>query len=353
MAASPLDHPLFVGLLHDPQAARLFSPDMEIVTMLAFEISLAQAQAEEGVIPAAAATAIGERLTLASPSPQELAAGIARDGVVGPAFVRLIRQAVGEPHGQLVHFGATSQDLVDSSLMVRLKLLAAEFDSRLQAIEAELGRLIEIFGGRPLMGRTRMRAALPITVADRIASWWGPLDRARRALPADTFAVQFGGPGGTLSDLGDAGPAVRARLARALDLADAPAWHSQRDRMVRIADWLTSIATALGKIGQDVTLMSQDGIGEIVLGGAGGSSAMAHKQNPVKGEVLVALGRHAATLMSGMHHAAIHEQERSGAAWTLEWLLLPQLALNTAAALRLTLLLLGEVDSMGEGAAHG
>jgi 3-carboxy-cis,cis-muconate cycloisomerase len=258
-----------------------------------------------------------------------------------------MRAAVGAPHGEAVHFGATSQDLVDTALMVRLKILSRLFLARLAALEAALGALIERFGSAPMIGRTRMRAALAITVADRVAAWSGPLHRARSELPAEIFAVQLGGPVGTLAELGDAGPAVRARLAAALDLADAPCWHSQRDRVVRFADWLSHVSGALGKLGQDVALMAQDGVAEIALSGAGGSSAMAHKQNPVAAEVLVALARYNAALVSGLHQAQVHEQERSGTAWTLEWLALPQMAAATGAALRLALQLTGQVERMG------
>ena len=158
--------------------------------------------------------------------------------------------------------------------------------------------------------------------------------------------VQFGGAAGTLEKLGDKGPAVRAALAAKLGLGDAPQWHSQRDALAEFAGWLSLVTGSLGKFGQDIALMAQAGT-EIELSGGGGSSAMPHKQNPVKAEVLVALARFNATQLSGMHQALVHEQERSGAAWTLEWLLLPQMAVATAAALRLAAELAGQIESLG------
>jgi 3-carboxy-cis,cis-muconate cycloisomerase len=158
--------------------------------------------------------------------------------------------------------------------------------------------------------------------------------------------VQFGGAAGTLEKLGDKGPAVRAALAAKLGLGDAPQWHSQRDALAEFASLLSLITGSLGKFGQDVALMAQAG-SEITLSGGGGSSAMPHKQNPVKAEALVALARFNATQLSGMHQALVHEQERSGAAWTLEWLLLPQMAVATAAALRLAAELAGQIESLG------
>jgi 3-carboxy-cis,cis-muconate cycloisomerase len=354
VTASLLDHALFGDLMGDPEVAAIFSAETELLTFLAFEIELASAEAQEGLISVAAAEAIRERLSVFVPDRAQLVQGIGRDGVIGPSLVRQMRAAVGAPHDEAIHVGATSQDLVDTALMVRLKLLSRLFRARLAALEAALGALIERFGSAPLMGRTRMRAALPITVADRISAWWGPLHRARSELPPDLFAVQLGGPVGTLAELGDAGPAVRARLAAALDLVDAPCWHSQRDRVVRFADWVSHISGALGKLGQDAALMAQDGIGGIALSGAGGSSAMAHKHNPVAAEVLVALARYNAALVSALHQAQVHEQERSGAAWTLEWLALPQMAAATGAALRLALRLVSQIERMGSPeAGHG
>jgi 3-carboxy-cis,cis-muconate cycloisomerase len=128
----------------------------------------------------------------------------------------------------------------------------------------------------------------------------------------------------------------------------ARSWHSQRDGIVELADWLSLVSGSLGKIGVDIGLMAQNGVGEIALEGGGGSSAMPHKQNPVAAEVLVALARYNATLTGGMHQALLHEQERSGAAWTLEWLILPQMVVTTGASLRTAKALLGHVTRIGD-----
>ncbi len=174
-------------------------------------------------------------------------------------------------------------------------------------------------------------------VGDRLRSWAAPLERHRRRLDAlrpELLVVQLGGPAGSLAALGPAAEAVRRALATRLGLADAPQWHSQRDRIAALGSALAGIAGSLGKFGQDVALMAQAG-DEIALAGGGGSSAMPHKQNPVAAEMLVALARFAAVQLSGLHQALVHEQERSGAAWTLEWLLLPPLLLATGAATRI------------------
>jgi 3-carboxy-cis,cis-muconate cycloisomerase len=202
------------------------------------------------------------------------------------------------------------------------------------------------------MGRTRMQAAIPITVIDRIQAWRDPLTRHRTRLHAmqeHGFALQFGGAAGTLEKLGSKGEAVRAALAAALDLADAPQWQSQRDRLTECSGVLALITGTLGKFGQDIALLAQMG-DEIKLAGGGGSSAMAHKQNPVAAEVLVALARFNAVQSSGMQQAMVHEQERSGAGWTLEWLILPQMLQATGASLRLAGELASNILSLGTAA---
>ncbi|TIW68692.1 MAG: 3-carboxy-cis,cis-muconate cycloisomerase, partial [Mesorhizobium sp.] len=163
---------------------------------------------------------------------------------------------------------------------------------------------------------------------------------------ARLLVVQFGGAAGTLDRLGDKAAPVRAALAAKLGLGDAAQWHSQRDALADFAGWLSLVTGSLGKFGQDIALMAQGGM-DIKLSAGGGSSAMPHKQNPVKAEALVALARFNATQLAGMHQALVHEQERSGAAWTLEWLILPQMVVATAGALRLAAELAGQIESLG------
>ncbi|TPK98440.1 3-carboxy-cis,cis-muconate cycloisomerase [Mesorhizobium sp. B2-4-12] len=349
MTVSPFDHPLLSALLGDVGAARHFSVEAEIEAMLAFERALAQAEAESGVITQDAASAITAVLASFRPDTALLRSAAAKDGVIVPELVRQLRLAVSEPHGDKVHFGATSQDVVDTGLVLRLKSVVEHLGLLLTETVLRLVSLEERFGGRALAGMTRMQKAIPITVADRIAAWRTPLQRHQERLSEQSrrlLVVQFGGAAGTLEKLGGKGPAVRAALAEKLGLADAPQWHSQRDALADFAGWLSLLTGSLGKFGQDIALMAQGGT-DIALSGGGGSSAMPHKQNPVKAEALVALARFNATQLSGMHQALVHEQERSGAAWTLEWLLLPQMVVATAASLRLAAELARQIESLG------
>ncbi|PBB27680.1 MULTISPECIES: 3-carboxy-cis,cis-muconate cycloisomerase [unclassified Mesorhizobium] len=349
MTVSPFDHPLLSALLGDEEASRHFSVEAEIEAALAFERALAEAEARNGIIGRDAAAAIVTALGTFRPDTALLRAGVAKDGVMVPELVRQIRVAVGEPHGDMVHFGATSQDVIDTSLVLRLKAIVEHIGLLLTETVLRLTSLEQRFGGRALAGMTRMQPAIPVKVADRVMAWRAPLQRHQERLSEQStrlLVVQFGGAAGTLEKLGDKGPAVRAALAAKLGLADAAQWQSQRDTLADFAGWLSLLTGSLGKFGQDIALMAQGGI-DITLSGGGGSSAMPHKQNPVKAEALVALARFNAMQLSGMHQALVHEQERSGAAWMLEWLLLPQMVVASAASLRLAAELAGQIESLG------
>ncbi|WP_119300134.1 3-carboxy-cis,cis-muconate cycloisomerase [Dongia deserti] len=337
MSVSVFDHPWLSALLSDAEVARHFTAEAELRAMLEFEVALAMAEAEAGIIPMEAAQAIaGVALTFQADVPA-LAAGTARDGMVVPEWVSQLRRAVGSPHGDHVHFGSTSQDVLDTSLILRLRPSIEILAARLKAFDSRLAALAADHGAIATMARTRMQRAVPITWADRIAAWRAPLARHQKRLEELTprlLVVQFGGPVGTLEKFGDKAPSVAAALARRLDLAvPATAWHSARDMVVNFANWLSAVTGSLGKIGQDIALLAQNEIADVTVTAAGQSSAMHHKRNPVLAEILVTLARFNATQISAMHHALVHEQERSGTAWTLEWMVLPQMVVATGAAL--------------------
>ena len=324
-------------LLGDPSLARHFSDEAELSGMLDFEAALAVTQAELGLIPAQSAAAIGEACTSYRPNLKQLAAGMARDGLVVPALVADLRENLAEPHRQWLHLGATSQDVIDTSLTLRLKAVTEELDRRLMAIMESLDRLTTSYGAHSLMAQTRMQQALPMTVADRIEAWRRPLQRHRERLAElrpRLLVVQFGGPIGVRGGQGGKGDAVAASLAKRLGLGDAQSWHSARDNVAEFANWLSMVSGALGKIGQDVALMTQNEVGTAQLAGGGTSSAMPHKNNPVTAELLVTLARFNAGMLGTLHQSLVHENERSGAAWTLEWMVLPQMCIATGASLR-------------------
>ena len=348
MTVSAFDHPFLSGFLGDEEIAGLFSAKADIDAMLAFEKALARAEGAEGVIPPETADAIAHRLDSFRPDVAALRDGVARDGVVVPELVRQLREALGTPHGEYVHFGATSQDVIDTSLAIRMSKVLDIVAGRLEGLSKTLDGLERRDGAITVMAHTRMQAAIPVTAARKIASWRDPLVRHRSRLASrrdDVAILHLGGAAGTLDKLGQKADAVARRIAEELGLqpVERPR-HSERDGIVELASWLSLVTGSLGKMGQDIALMAQSEVGEVKLASGGGSSAMPHKINPVGAEGLVALARFNATLVSGMHHGIVYENERSGAAWTLEWLILPQMTVAAGAALRIATGLAGSVS---------
>lgn len=329
---------LLSTLAGDPAVEALLSDAAQLDAMLAFERALAEASAETGWIGEAAATAIGQAIEGYEPDWPGLEAGIAHDGVVVPALVKQLKAQLPEPHRAALHKGATSQDVVDTALMLQLARIFDVYEARLTALLDQLDALGKAHGSRELMAHTRMQVAVPTTWGAKLASWSEPLKRQLQVITSlrrSLLVIQLGGPVGDRASLGEHGNAIAARMAKRLDLGLATPWQATRDPIIALGGLLTQITGALGKLGVDVTLLAQNEIAAVRLEGGGGSSAMAHKSNPVNAEVLVALGRFNAGLSGTLAQAQLHENERSGAAWTLEWLTLPPMLVNTGASLRL------------------
>lgn len=327
-------------LCGDAEIASLLSDEAQLTAMLAFERALAEAEADAGLIEPAAAATIFSALDNFTPDWGDLAKGMARDGVVVPALVRQLRAAIGDTHGASVHLGATSQDAIDTALILQLAKIIPVLIERLTTLEASLAVLTERHGAQKLMAHTRMQAALEFTVADKIRTWLEPLSRHRLALSAmrrELLVIQLGGPVGDRGSFGGKGDEIARHLARRLDLGLAPAWHSARDPIVGFGARLAMLSGTLGKFGADVGLMAQSEVRQVRLAEGGGSSAMPHKSNPVGAEALVTLARYNAGLAGTLQQSMVHENERSGSAWTLEWLVLPQIVETTAASLRISI----------------
>ena len=345
--ADVFTHPWLGGLFGDAVTETALGPQHQMAAMLAVEKAHAAARHAAGEISDAAAAAVAAVLDGPQPDMAALREGAGQDGMVVPALIRQLRARLPERFQAALHSGLTSQDVIDSAFALSLVPVFDAFADRLARLAAGLDDLSDRHGANHLMGRTRMQAALPIRVADRIAVWRMPLagltDRLTAAR-AQVAILSAGGPVGTgLPD------AVARDMADRLGLALPPrAPHAMRTDLAAFAATLSLITGALGKIGQDVALMAQQGIDEVELTSGGTSSAMPHKTNPIRAELLITLARFNATQLSGMHHAIVHEQERSGAAWTLEWMLLPQMIRATGASLLAALALTGEVRRIGQ-----
>lgn len=356
MTAAVFSNPILAGLLGDEELSSYFTAASDIEAMLAFETALAEAEAAEGLIPAEAAAAIAARAAGFTPDIAGLAEGTARDGVVVPDLLRQLRADLADDHAAALHKGATSQDVIDASMAMRMQGVSLVLDRRLAALVDGLAEWSISAGDAEVMAHTRMQAARPTRFQRKLSAWSDPLVRCRlrrEGIAPRAFALRFGGAVGDRAGLDGKGDAIAARVAETLGLWSAPgSLHSDRDGIVEFGTWLSLITGALGKFGQDVVLSLQNEVSELALQGGGGSSAMPHKQNPVGAEVLVTLARFNATLVSGLHQSLVHENERSGAAWTLEWMILPQMAMAAGAATRTAQDLLGRL-SLAQAARTG
>ncbi len=318
-------------LWRDTEIAGLFSPEAELADALRFEVALAAAQAASGIVAGEAALAIEKACGLFVPDMGRLEAGIRRDGMFVPELIDQLRATISSPHRDALHFRSTSQDVIDTVSVLAIKSALEILSQRLTGIIAQLDG-IRTVGMTPQMARTRMQRALPFTLLARIEAWQSPLYRhleRLHELRVRLLVIQVGGPIGI-----DNGPWIES-LARSLGLA-APSrsWHTARDGLAELASWTSLLTGSIGKLGQDIAMMAQNEVGEAVIAGGGKSSAMHHKANPVAAEILVALARYNTALLTGVHVALVHEQERSGAAWLLEWMTLPSMLETTGAALR-------------------
>lgn len=349
---------LYAGLFDDAETAAFFSDAAEARAMLLVEGELALVQGRLGLIPAAAAEFLRSTCAEVQIDPADLAPETARNGVPVPALLAAIRRAAGSPeHTDWLHWGATSQDIMDTALALRMRPLLALWEARLASVIAALGVLAQTHADLPMAGRTYGQAATPTSFGAVVASWGRPLLRHRDRLASvrgDLLQVSLSGAAGTLSTMGPQGPAVRAALAPALDIADPGAsWHSERDGIAAFAGWMTGLLGSFGKLGEDLILLSQSGIGEVVLAGAGSSSTMPQKQNPVGPAVLVALARQGIGLAATLQATTLHRQQRDGAAWFTEWLTLPPLALATGRALMLAERIAAQITPDPEAMARG
>ena len=345
---SVFDHPWLSGLFADAELAALWSAEAQMAGMLRFEAAWCRALAKAGRVDAAEAETVAAQIEAFKPDMAGIADGMGTDGVPVPALVRQLKAATG---ADWLHKGATSQDVVDTAMVLTAVATLDVLDARLEKLIGALKTLSETHGEAAIMGRTRMQAALPIKASDRISSWTFPHFHHRErvaGLRARLSHLQIGGAAGDRAALGDDASVILKAMEQELGMpAGVKAWHAMRDGVAEFASVLSLVTGTLGKMGQDMCLMAQQGVDEIALSGGGGSSAMPHKQNPISAELLVTLARFNATQVAGMHQAMVHEQERSGSAWALEWMILPQMVMATGRSLNAGLDLIASIERIG------
>ncbi|HTV18018.1 MAG TPA: 3-carboxy-cis,cis-muconate cycloisomerase [Polyangiaceae bacterium] len=342
-----LSSSIFGATFADAEVAALLSDEAFFRSLLQVEVALARTQAALGIIPAPAAVAIEAAAAVLPFDPGALAAGVLKDGVPIVALVAQLRAAVAPDTREFVHWGATSQDIVDTATVLGVGRVLDRLDAALVELLRRLASDCRAHRHSVMAARTHSQHALPTSFGLKLAGWALPLVRHRERLVElrRRFGVlQLGGAAGTLLALGPRALELGERLARELGLAlpELP-WHAQRDTVAELGAWLALLTGSLGKLAQDVVLLCQSEVAELSEaphGQRGGSSSMPQKNNPMRSEQILAAARCVSAQLSALMGALVQEHERGTHGWQVEWLCLsPMLSLAAGAcknALELT-----------------
>lgn len=311
--------------------------DAMVRAMLAFELALAEVQEARGAVPDGVSQQMREQLERANFNVAEIAEGIASGGNVAIPFVKQSRTLLADEIKRYWHQGATSQDVVDSALMLLLKPRIAALDNLLLRCRSAATALMDTHIDTPMVGRTLMQQALPITFGVKVAHWAVGLEQARRRLSAVELPVQFGGAVGVHSGWETQGLVFMDELAERLGLATPVLpWHTDRQPVHALGTALDAIAGAAEKVALDVSLLTQTEIGEVAEPsepGMGESSSMPHKRNPVRSALIRGAARQVHGNTSTLLNAYAQPLERGLGEWHAEWAPLMESALLVEGAL--------------------
>ena len=346
MNFSPTDSRIYRQIFSDPAMASIFSDEQFVQKLLAVEAALAKVQGRMDIIPDEAAEKIVGSCDEFAIDYARLQTGTEKVGLPIIELVNQLRIQVGGDAASYVHWGATTQDIMDTALILQIREALDLLEQKLAAVIQNLATMADKHRHTLMAGRTHSQQALPIPFGLKAAGWLTPLLRHRQRLTEinpRVLALQFGGAAGTLASLDQMGVAVQNALATELNLTVHPMpWHTQRDNLAELAGWLSLVSGSLAKMGQDIILMAQTEVGEVREAAdlsRGGSSTMPQKSNPIVSELIIAAARTNASLLAAMHHALIQEHERATHSWQLEWLNFPQMFALTAVALNKALFL--------------
>ncbi|MCF9003859.1 3-carboxy-cis,cis-muconate cycloisomerase [Pseudomonas syringae] len=335
---------LFDAYFMQPEMREIFSDEGRVQGMLDFEAALARAQARIGLIPPEVVADIELSCDAQLFDFDALAIAIGSAGNSAIPLVKALGKQIAARSAEAeryVHMGATSQDVMDSGLVLQLRRAIVLLERDLTRLADAMAEQAQRHAGTPLAGRTWLQQATPVTLGMKIAGWLGAVTRHRQRLneiKPRLLCLQFGGASGSLAALGDQAFSVAEALADELQLAlpEQP-WHTQRDRLVEFAGLLGLIAGSLGKLGRDMSLLMQTEVGEVFepsAPGKGGSSTMPHKRNPVGAAVMISTATRAPGLVATMLAAMPQEHERSLGLWHAEWETLPELCCLVSGSLQ-------------------
>ncbi|MDS1271241.1 3-carboxy-cis,cis-muconate cycloisomerase [Lipingzhangella sp. LS1_29] len=334
---------LFGPLFARGSAAAEIDDNAWIVAMVQAEAALARTHARLGTIPAAEAEVIDRACVAEHLDPAELARHSTTGGNPVIPLVHRLREILTEwGHGSaasLVHLGATSQDIVDTAMMLVARRACAAIRSELAELTHQLATLAAAHRTTPMVGRTLLQQALPTTFGAVVASWLHGLDSSGHRLEqvaSQRLAVQLGGAVGTLSAFDAPGPQMLTVYAAELGLTapDLP-WHTERSRIAELAAALGGIAGSVGTVARDVTLLAQTELGELSEHGdgtTGGSSTMPHKHNPIAAVTALACAQQTPGIVSTLFNTMVQEHQRAAGAWHAEWMPVRELLSRTGSA---------------------
>ena len=335
----------------------VFCDQGRVQAMLDFEAALARAEAHVGLIPQTAVAPIEAACRAGHYDFAALGEAIATAGNSAIPLVKALGKQIATTDAdaeRYVHLGATSQDVMDTGLVLQLRRALELIESDLAQLGETLSTQARRYVATPLAGRTWLQHATPVTLGMKIAGWLGAVTRSRQRLQElkpRLLVLQFGGASGTLAALGAQALPIANALATELHLTlpDQP-WHTQRDRLVEFGSVLGLIAGSLGKLGRDISLLMQTEAGEVFepsAPGKGGSSTMPHKRNPVGAAVLIGAATRVPGLLSTLFSAMPQEHERSLGLWHAEWETLPEICCLVSGSLKQALLVADglEVDA--------
>lgn len=348
---------LLDGLFRYDAIDHIFSDSERVQSMLHFEAALSRSQAKAGLITESQAGAITAKCRVEHLDLESLGKEAALAGNLAIPLVKKLTQAVAQESkdaARFVHWGATSQDVIDTGFVLQLRRSLELIEQDLARLTKTLAALADKYRNAPAVARTWMQQALPTTFGFIVAGWLDAILRHRKRLAEikpRTLTLQFGGAVGTLAALSSRGPEVAKALAEdlRLELPTTP-WHSHRDRMVEVATALGLCVGTLGKIARDISLHAQTEVSELfepAMEGRGGSSSMPHKRNPVTCAVVLAAAVRIPGLVSTVLASMVQEEERGLGGWHAEWETLPEIVQLSGGALHhLTEMLPGlEVDT--------
>jgi len=334
------DSPYFRDQFCTPAMRAVFADTARMEAWIEVEVALARAQAGLGLIPLEAAEEIARVARIDALDQAAMKADYDLSRVAIIPLVRHLGALCSEETRRWLHWGATTQDILDTGFTLQIRDAMALIERNLDGVIRALAVLASLHRDTVMAGRSFQQQAVPVTFGYKVAVWLDEMLRHRGRLPAlrDRVLVgQFGGAVGTLATLGNDGLAVRAAMMRALGLGEAAiTWHTARDRWAELVHWLAMVGATLGKIATEITLLMRSEVGELrepFVKGRGGSSTMPQKRNPVASPQIIALARRLRDLPGGQLDAMVQEHERGSGAMPIEWAVVPEAFLLLSGAL--------------------